>query len=804
MGVAVQASVGGNGAGWWLAGIGIGGCVFAGAEWAGRARIVSLAPLGRIIGVLLVGMCAGGASHAVYTTPSPRSVASVADADLSATLSGVVGDAPERSGTTTRFTLHVDSIRVAGAPRAADGRVRVTVRPSPWDDISAAAFPTLFEGDRIQLHGQLRLPSGKRNPGGFDYGAYLARRGVCCTMYVDAPDAVARLAPATSAVTRAIVAVRQHVRTQIVRHVPSADGQAVLQALLLGDRSGISDTQREWFVQTGLMHLLAVSGLHVFLVGMVLYVLLRPLLMRLRLGWKHVELGRAALTVGTLSLYMVLTGARPSVVRAVVMSTLLIGGLLFQRSAHPLNTLGVAALLLLALRPPALFDVGFQLSMAAVAGIVTIHPQIVDNLPELWTGSTGVEWLTSTVSVSVAATVATAPVLLVHFGWVSAAGLLLNVLGIPCTALALSAALALVGVGGFWPTAGAAFGSSADVFIDGLLFASREGAAWLGWFGVRVFDLGSWGLGAAVLGVVALAQWSRPRVRWRCLVVALVFATAGVWMGAVSRSGAPALDVLFFDVGQGDAVLVTTPKDRRLLIDTGPRSLSGDPAASYSVLPYLRKRGVDRLDAVVITHPDADHLGGLPKILREMSVGHVYHSGQRADTDLYLQTRRLLQKRAVPTTALVRGDEISLGKGVRAEVLGPPPHPSRRGIETENGASVVLRLSYGTVDVLFPGDIEAQAEANLVRTYGSQLDSRVVKVPHHGSKTSSTSTFVRAASTKETRAVVSVGQSNRFGMPSSRVLSRWRSMGDTVRTTARRGAVWLRTDGTDVWSVRWK
>jgi len=803
-GVAVQATAAGGGAGWWLGGIGLGICIFAGAEWWGRVHIVSLAPLVRMVGVLLVGVCVGGFCHAVYTTPSPRSVAGMAGADRPSTLSGVVEDAPERAGATTRFTLDVDSIHSAGGARTADGTVRVTMRPSPWNDGSPTAFPTLFEGDRIRLRGPLRLPPGKRNPGGFDYGAYLARRGICCTMYVDAPDAVTRLAPATSAVTRLVVDVRQYVRTQITRYVPSTDGRAVLQALLLGDRSGISDTQREWFVRTGLMHLLAVSGLHVFLVGMVLYVLLRPFLMRFRLGWKGVELGRSVLTVGALGLYMGLTGARPSVVRAVVMSTLLIGGLLFQRSAHPLNTLGVAALLLLAFRPPALFDVGFQLSMSAVAGIVTIHPQIVDNLPELWTASAGREWLTSTVSVSTAATLATAPVLLVHFGWVSAAGLFLNVLGIPCTALALSAALVLVCVGGLWSTAGAAFGSSADVFIDGLLFASREGAAWLGWLGFRVFEFEGWGLGAAVLGVVALAQWSCPRVRWRCLIAALVLATVGVWIGAVSRSGAPTLDVVFFDVGQGDAVLVTTPENRRLLIDTGPRSFSGDPAASYSVLPYLRQRGVDRLNAVVITHPDADHLGGLPRILREMSVGHVYHSGQRADTDLYLKTRGLLQERAVPTTALVRGDEISLGKGVRAEVLGPPPHPSRRGIETENGASVVLRLSYGTVDVLFPGDIEAQAETDLVHTYGSQLDSRVIKVPHHGSETSSTSTFVRAASTKETSAVVSVGRSNRFGMPSSRVLSRWTSMGDTVWTTAQRGAVWLRTDGRKVWPVRWK
>lgn len=678
------------------------------------------------------------------------------------------------------------------------------MRPSPWSDESEADFPTLFEGDRIRLRGGLRSPSGLRNPGGFDYAAYLARRGICCTMYMDAPQAVRRLSPSPSVFTRAVVAVRQHVRHHIARYVPSADGRAVLQALLLGDRSGISDTQRGWFAQTGLMHLLAVSGLHVFLVGMVLYVLLRPVLTRLRLGWTAVEGGRSALTVCALAGYMLLTGARPSVVRAVVMSTLLIGGLLVQRSARPLNTLGVAALLLLALRPPALFDVGFQLSMAAVAGIVTIHPQIVDNLPALWTDSAVGDGLRSTVTVSVAATVATAPVLLAHFGWVSAAGLLLNVLGIPCTALALSSALALVCTGELWPMAGTAFGSSADLFVDGLLLASREGAAWLGWLGIRAFDLGGWTLGAVVLGVVALAQWSRPRRRWRCLLAALLLATVSVWTGAVSRLGAPTLDLLFFDVGQGDAALVRTPSDQRVLIDTGPRSFSGDPAASHSVLPYLERRGVKHLDAVVITHPDADHLGGLPQILHEVSVGRVYHSGQSSDTELYRETRRLLRRFDVPSTALDRGDKIPLGDAVHGAVLGPPAQPSQQGIGSENGASVVLRLSYGCVSVLLPGDIETAAEADLVRTYGRRLESRVVKIPHHGSSTSSTPVFVQASAMEDTKAVVSVGRSNRFGMPSPRVVSRWASVSDTVRSTASRGAVWIRTDGRKVWPVSWK
>jgi competence protein ComEC len=777
-----------------------------GIEWWARSQLVTLAPLARVAALALVVGAAGGARHALYTADAPRALSAIVEAgpDRPVLLTGTVATAPERSGSTTRFALSADSVGATPALPVVEGKARVTLQPSPWND-HTASFPRLHEGDQIQIRGAVRSPPGQRNPGGFDYAAYLARRGICCTVYVDDPAHVTILSRSSSPLTHLVVAARDHVRRQVSRHVPSPDGRAVLNALLLGDRSGITDAQRERFARTGLMHLLAVSGLHVFLVGMVLYVLLRPFLMRLSMPWKTVELTRAGVTILVLLFYMMLTGMRPSVVRAVVMSALLIGALLLQRSAHPLNTLGVAALLLLAIRPPALFDAGFQLSMAAVAGIVTLHPQIVDNLPELWTTTWVRSQLISTVSVSVAATLSTAPVLLYHFGWVSGAGLLLNLLGIPCTALALSAAVALVTVGGIWPTAGAAFGTSADLFVQGLLLASREGAAWLGWAGLRLANPDGWTVGALVAGLFALAQWSRPRHRWRSLICVLALASAGVWTHALSDRAGPTLDILFFDVGQGDAVLVTTPNERRLLVDTGPAEGSSS-AAAHSVLPYLKRRGIDHLETVVVTHPDADHLGGLPSILRSVSVGRVVHSGQQADTDLYRTTRHLLQRSRVAQEAVDRGDSLTIGARVHGSVIGPPEDPTRHDIDTENGASVVLRLSYGRVDVLLPGDIEAQAERFLVRTYGPTLASDIVKVPHHGSETSSTKPFVRAVSQNETSltAVVSVGRFNRFGMPSSDVIARWESKGAKVHSTAGRGAVWLRTDGRTIWRVPWR
>jgi competence protein ComEC len=786
----------------WLGVVGGGLVLYAGMEMWARLRLVTLAPLGRFLAVVLVVLGIGGARHVSYQMPSPRALAPIATAaDEPVSLRGVVTSAPERTKTDTRFVLTVDTVFGTSDTMAVDGRTRVTLRPSPWAD-DVGPFPAIEEGDVVQLQGALRRPPGLRNPGGFDYRAYLARRGICCTAYVSTPSQITVRGRQQTWVTSTVVAVRAHVRRQIARYVPSDGGRAILRALLLGDRSRVTDTQRERFAKTGLMHLLAVSGLHVFLVGMMLYLLLRPLLMRFRLPWHAVEITRAVCTVLLLGFYMLLTGGRPSVMRAVLMASLFIGAILLQRSAHPLNTLGVAALVLLGLRPTALFDVGFQLSMTAVAAIVTLDPVLRGFLPDHDRDGEVLQWTVQTITTSAAAILGTAPILLYHFGWVSVAGLLLNVVGIPCTGVGLSAALAMVVMGGISSVAGAAFGTAADLFIRGLLATSRYGAAWFSWAGLRMATPNPWILGALVAALIALAQWPRPRNRWRWSIAALLLTVGAVWSGTVGPRAEPTLDVLFFDVGQGDAALVTTPTNRRILVDTGPWSPDGG-AAEYVLVPYLKRSGIQHLDAVVVTHPDEDHLGGLPTLLREVSVGRVIHNGRSADTELYEKSRRLMTQTETPHRTVHRGDTLRLGPAVRAQVLGPPDDSTGQPSD-RNNASVVLHLQYGDVDVLFPGDVESSAEQSLVRTYGHQLESRVTTVPHHGSPTSSIPAFVQAVASEGGHAVVSVGRENQYGMPAPNVLSRWRSQRVDLHTTAQSGAVWMQTDGEAVWQQKWR
>lgn len=293
------------------------------------------------------------------------------------------------------------------------------------------------------------------------------------------------------------------------------------------------------------------------------------------------------------------------------------------------------------------------------------------------------------------------------------------------------------------------------------------------------------------------------------MTVVVLFVGASVWI-PVSGAGPfsrPTLDVVFLDVGQGDAAVVRTPQGKTVLVDAGRRSRYSD-AGRHAVLPFLASQGIDRLDAVVITHPDGDHLGGLPAILRAVPVGRVLHSGQRAHSDLFVESRHVLDSLDVAHDAVDAGDTLAVDSSVRIQVLGPPEIPDRHGIHSENDASVVLHVAYGSTDVLLTGDVEAAGEQWLVDQYGDQMASDVVKAAHHGSSTSSTPGFVDAATETRasirTRVVVSVGRKNAYGMPDESVLTRWEAHNASIHQTAAAGTIWMRSDGIRMWQRRWK
>ncbi len=802
VGIVLVAADGLSSLGAWFAVAGTGGILWAMAWREARRRLVSLAPLCRVASILLLAIATGALRMLLFADQPPdrlhRQARTVITAGDPTTVTGVVADAPTRTAGSTRFTMTVRTWRHNETDRHATGNVRVTLRSSPWDD-TPAPFPRVFQGDRILLHGSLRVPPAPRNPADFDYGAYLRRRGIHSTLYVSDAADIRILQRRTGTLQRVVTDTRTRIRRSVDAHVPSDTSRAILQALLLGDRSQVEDSHREAFAQTGLMHLLAVSGLHVLLVGMVLYTLLRPILHRLRFRWQTVEVLRAASTIAVLLLYMLLTGSPPSVVRAVVMAVLLIGSILLQRTTHTLNTLGVAAIVLLMLRPTALFDAGFQLSMSAVAGIVVLNPRLEDAcrhvLPEPVHQNAAGEWLMSMTTVSIAATLGTAPVLLHHFGFVALGGLVLNIIAIPLTAVGLTAGLLMLFAAPMFALGASAFGAAADASIRVLTETATFGATWMG-AGAQLANPSGWTLASILAAVVVIAQFPRPTHRWRLVIAACLFATLGFVHDLARGESRPTLEVLFLDVGQGDAVLVSTPDGHHMLVDAGPSSPFSDAGESV-VVPHLKHAGIDHLDVVVATHPDSDHLGGVPSVVKSVDVGRFIHSGRSSDSELFSRSRRILRETGVPSSPVVSGDEIPLGDHVAVDVLGPPG-ASVSGSWEENDASVVLMISFGETRILLPGDVEHDGEKWLVRQFGNQLASDLVKAAHHGSSTSSASAFVKASTSDQSRepvAVIPVGRFNQFGMPVPDVLTRWQSHTDSLFRTDVHGAVRILSDG---------
>ncbi len=782
------------------AGIALGaGALALGYGVATRGRLVTLRPLVWTAAVLVATAALGAARMEAWSAVPPDGIARVAaeagraeSQDLSPiTVWGSVANAPQRSWA-VRMTVDLDSAARAGRRSPVSGRVQVSL----LDAERTAVYPVLQPGDRVRLTGQLEPLPRPRNPAQMDYGAYLQRQGVGAMLEIGDETGVAFLAPSARLDLRAAQATRDHVRQSLARFVPSPASVALLQALLLADRSAIETSTLETFRETGLMHLLAVSGLHVGLVGLALYGLLKPLLGRL--GWprRRIEWARSAATLSILALYVFVAGASVSVVRAFVMVAVLIVGRATERRVDTLSALALAAILLLLHRPAALSDVGFQLSFGAVAALVTLTPLLNALVPDRVRQSAVGMLVAGSVTTSVAATLGTAPALLVHFGRLPLGGLLLNLPAIPLTALTLGGGLGASALA--WaPPLAAAFGAVADLSARLLLGVTEAGAAAFGW---AVYDgvlEAPSVVAAAVLALVALAFWRRPLARRRLAMAAAASLAVGLWTGFARGDEQPALDVVFLDVGQGDATLVQTPGGGTVLIDAGLRSPYVDEGVR-TVLPHLRRYGLTRLDALVLTHADADHVGGAASVMRAVPVGRLVVNGAQGESDLWRDVLATADSLGIPTEAVEAGDTLAVDPAVRLRVLGPSGPMS-----SPNDASVVVRIDYGRTRWLLTGDAEAAGEAALVARYGDGLDATVVKVGHHGSQTSSTPALVAAAGRPEI-AVVSVARRNRYGLPDHEPLARWAATGAEVLLTSTEGAIWLRSDGQTVQRVDWR
>jgi competence protein ComEC len=653
------------------------------------------------------------------------------------------------------------------------GRVRMTVQQPRT---------LLRYGDDVLADGEWERVPGPGNPGQYDRRSALARQRIHGELRIAPHDGVAIVRRGQGhPVLAAVFRLRQRWSQLLHDHVAPPHAGA-LQALLLGDRSELDEELAHTLRETGVFHLWVISGFNVGVVWLLLEMSLRLV----GVPWRLRLLAAAAGLGG----YCLLTGLAPPVARATVMAWVALGAFAWDRAISWPNALAAAALAILWGHPAQLFDPGFQLSFGAVVSLLVFtrrwHPWLMGRL-----GWLRPAWARRFAALSLSATVATwvglLPVLAWYFHLVSPVSLLANLLLAPLVSAAVFLGTALLALGTYCEPA-VRWGSYA-------LAALLEVAIWCAEW-CRRLPGGSWAVAApspwafgGYYGLLAVSVL-RPWLGWRHGRVAVGWAGALVlWIwSAVAMHAAQSrwlcVDVL--DVGHGDSIVVRLPRGQVLAVDAG-----SEEAGRYTVLPFLRARGIGRLDALLLTHQDADHIGGVLSLLARMPIRMLLTNGVHGDTVLAREVERLAAARWMRVVTVANGMRVETGSDVLIEVLHPPAGlvPNVRPASNDN--SVVVRLTKGAVRIVLTGDIEEAGLPWLLRATGAQR-AAVVKVPHHGSRLgASGERFFDALQPR--LAILSVGRIHH--LPAPETLQMLARTGARLYATRQDGAIHLRTDG---------
>ena len=758
---------------WWPAATLGGAGVCFGALLARRMR--EAATFGVLLLLVLVGVDRYEES---LPASQPQGIALLNDRDTPVILRGVIVDEPEEGDRTQRFTLRVDEADAGAGFQAADGRVLVVTR----------LFPAYDYGAVLELTAHLETPPRLDS---FDYREYLARRGVHSQALFPEQARVIG-ADAGSDLTGLLIETRRPLGEALERALPEPES-ALARGILLGQRAAIPPDLSDDLNRAGISHLVAISGQNVAIVAGVLVA---------SLSWWLGRRPATAVAIALVLLYAVFVGASPSVMRAALMATVMLGATLAGRPGSALGAVALTAAILVAWRPLIVDDVSFQLSFAATLGIVLAAKRIQDILePRLsrlpgWLGV----FLTENAAITTAASLAVLPVIAGSFGRLSIVSLPANLLAAPVFVLALGASFLAAIAGTIHEELGLLVGQIAYLPLTYLVRLGRFAAD----LPLASVELEGFGFSEVFLtyGLLALAwlvlrsrplpdiETARPRPLRPAIAISAALAVAAllIW-GSVLRPQDGRLQVTVLDVGQGDAILIETPAGHRILVDGGPSGARITQALGRVLPPSVRS-----IDLLVLTHAQEDHVAGLVEVLQRYDVGAVLAGLLLGKTAVYRAWLDEIERTGVPTSTAEAGQTMELGGGAFFEVLAPASRLLTGTEDDLNNNSVVLRLVYGQVSFLLTGDLAAEGEIALLET-PFDLRATVLKVGHHGSDGSTKAAFLNAVSPAV--AVISAGAENTFGHPSP--TTRLRLAGVPMLRTDENGDVRFETDGASLW-----
>jgi competence protein ComEC len=727
---------------------------------ASRGRAAALALGGA---ALAVGSAAAAVERQGYDAVPLFLWMSTPEAEGPVRLRGVCRESLTGSDGRTMMVVEVDHLLARGRERRMQGRARI--------EVGGSGTLPIAEGDRVALWADLRAPRGFANPGAFDPVEHARREGVHALGYCKSRRLVERDGDDDRAwVWRVLSRGRRWAARALEAAVLPGQEQGLVRAMVLGDRTGVDRETSEAFRVAGTYHVLALSGAQVALLAALVAAVCRSAGCSAGLTF--------VLVAAALGGYAAFVGGDVPVVRATVMALAVLLARFLDLEGEAANLLGLAAAALLVHTPSALGDAGFQLSFAATLGLVLLTP-VLPRLPRLPFR------LEYGLAASLAAQAALVPLLAAHFHRLAPAALLLNLVAVPLSAAVLLTGFAVLALSVTAPPLAPWAGDVAWMCAHALL-RSGDVVRHAPGLDLRVATPGPAAVLAYVAGLAFLVA-GRRRAGWTFGALGLLLVVRGPGPGG----GDGRMHVTALDVGQGDCLVLRSPQGRIWLVDAGGSFGGGFDVGEAVVAPYFWSQGVRRLDRLLVSHAHPDHAGGVPSLLRAFAVGEAWEGLAPAADRGYQGLDGALREARVSRRAVWRGF-TTLWDGVRIDVLGPPP-PSARPWKTRNDDSVVLAATYGAVTVLLTGDLESGGERSL-----GPVTADVVKVPHHGSRSSSTPELVSGLGAAA--ALVSVGYRSRFGHPHAEVLERYGRAGIRVFRTDRDGATSLMTDGRRLWA----
>lgn len=741
----------------------------------------ALAHTALFLAILFAGMAVHLNSRIISSDHVSRSIESGGNNFV--VLKGRVIDDPVAAPTIyhtvkTSFLLKAQMLKEDASWQNVSGLVRA--------DIFSNSMAGVSFGDEIILDGVISKPQGLNNPGLFDYAEYLENKDIYCRIRVKNKDGFKVLnrdgdKPGSNPAYHLLDRIKtisfgiRHRMSSLIDEYLTMPYSGFLKAILVGDRTDLKDSIQDPFIQTGTVHVIAVSGLQVGLIAAVFLAVFGVLRIP-----KRVNL---VITTILLVFYAFVAGSNPPIIRSVVMFAVYVLGYFINRETDAINSLAIAAIAILLWNPKELYDPSFQLSFVSIASTLLFTTKLNSFFPVIQGKRKKRNWfaiiyvyITTGVSVSIAAWIGSFPIVASYFNIISPVSVVANLIVIPIlffltagfflffAASLLSASIA------FW------FGSILQ-FTEKLLFAINGYLSGIPFAFFRIgkpsllFMVAYYAL-AAIFIMPPIIEIGRMKItKRRITIIVLILFNLTIWPSALDV-GRKNLEATFLDVGQGDCAFVEFPGGGNMLIDGGSGGEEDRFDVGKSVIaPFLWNKGIETIDLVVVTHFHEDHMGGLLYVLENFNVGCVVDNGAAPAAESrkkYSEYTRLVERKGIRRLVVSEGDALRAFADTSIFILNPV---GEKELSDSNDNSIVLKIEYKNIAFLFCGDIKDRAMSRLLPV-GNFLRSDIVKIPHHGGNPGNrkaAESFYSLVSPEIS--VVSVGSTGKYRMPSGDVIN---------------------------------